>query len=165
LHPFEEGSVRVVAEPEHGAESRLGTESEHENVTGTPGPGLSEMPFDDTLNGRRETRQPIVVAVRLARPETARANAGGGAEERTYTDNISPHGARIYSVRPWERGDAVRVTPRNEYPTYGEVVYCQALEDGRFAIGVRFQERFVTSSATRGADRAESKPLAKATSG
>lgn len=161
MRPFEDGSVRILTEPENGAELEQGAESEHENVSGLPGPGLGEMPFDDTLNGRRETRLPIVVAVRLARPEGA--GVGTGAEERTHTDNISPHGARIYSVRPWERGDGVRVTPRNEDPKYGEVVYCQALEDGRFAIGVRFQERFVTSSATRGTDSAESRPLAKAT--
>jgi len=38
---------------------------------------------------------------------------------------------------PWKLGDAVQVTPRNDDPACGNVVYCQTLEDGRFVIGVK----------------------------
>jgi hypothetical protein len=93
------------------------------------------MPLDPILNGRTERRYPIVVVVRLAQPE----RAGTDGEERTYTDNISSRGARVYSIRPWQLGDAVQVTPRNEDPACGSVVYCQTLHDGRFIIGVEFQ--------------------------
>ena len=110
------------------------------------------MPLDHTLSGRMERRLPIVVVVRLA--EAERACADG--EERTYTDNISSRGARLYSIRPWQLGDAVQVTPRNEGPARGNVVYCQTLEDGRFVIGVKFQDRPVMWSAMRRYDGLQS---------
>ena len=81
------------------------------------------MPLDHTLSGRMERRLPIVVVVRLAQAE----RPGADGEERTYTDNISSRGARLYSIRPWRLGDAVQVIPRNEDPACGNVVYCQTL--------------------------------------
>ena len=101
------------------------------------------MPSDHTLSGRMGRRLPILVVVRLAKAE----RAGTDGEERTYTDNISADGARVYSIRSWQLGDAVQVTPRNEDSTRGNVVYCQTLENGRFVIGVKFQDRPVTWSA------------------
>jgi hypothetical protein len=103
------------------------------------------MPLDHSLSGRLERRLPIVVAIRLARAESA----GTDGEEHTYTDNISARGARVYSVRSWQPGDAVQVTPRNEGPAFGKVVYCQMLPDDRYVIGVKFQDRQVTWSAVR----------------
>lgn len=120
-------------------------EVEQENISGLPSRDLSEIPLDDPLNGRMETRLPIVVAVRLARIGIA----DGAREERTYTDNISARGARVFSVRFWQIGEEVRVTPRNEYAAVGSVVYCQALGDGRFAIGVKFQDGPVEWTAPR----------------
>ena len=102
------------------------------------------MPLDQTLSGRIERRLPIIVVVRLA--SAASATTDG---EQTFTDNISPLGARLYSIRPWQHGDAVQVTPRNEEPAYGSVIYCQTLQDGRFVIGVKFQDHTVTWSALR----------------
>ncbi len=122
-----------------------------------PNQGSSEIPLDHTLNGRVERRLPIVVVVRLAQAE----RAGNEGEERTYTDNISSSGARVYSIRPWQLGDAVQVTPRNEDPACGNVVYCQTLEDGRFVIGVTFQDRPVTWSAVRRYDGLKISPPAK----
>ena len=66
--------------------------------------------MDHTLSGRMEMRLPIVVVVRLAQAE----RAGADGEERTYTDNISLRGARVYSNRSWQLGDAVQVTPRTK---------------------------------------------------
>jgi hypothetical protein len=94
------------------------------------------MPVDYTLSGRMERRLPIVVVVCLAKAE----RAGADGEERTYTDNISARGARVYSIRPWQLGVAVQVTPRNEAPACGSVVYCQTVADNRYAIGVKFQD-------------------------
>lgn len=90
-----------------------------------------------------ERRLPIIVVVRLA----PAVSADTDGEERTYTDNISPRGARVYSIRPWQLGDAVQVTPRNEDSACGNVVYCQTLEHGRFVIGVKFQDGPVMWSA------------------
>ena len=101
------------------------------------------MPLDPTVSGRMERRLPIVVVVRLAHAE----RAGADGEERTYTDNISSRGARVYSNRPWQLGDAVQVTPRNGAPARGKVVYCQTLPDSRYVIGVKFQDRPITWSA------------------
>jgi PilZ domain len=104
------------------------------------------MPLDHTLGGRMERRLPIVVVVRLALAE----RAGSEGEERTYTDNISAHGAHIFSRHPWQLGDQVRVTPVNEESTaYGKVVYCHKLTDGRYNIGVAFQDHPVTWSIVR----------------
>jgi len=101
------------------------------------------MPLDPTLSGRMERRLPIVVVVRVA--ESKGASTDG--EERTYTDNISSRGARVYSNRPWQLGDAVQVTPRNEAPARGKVVYCQTLPDSRYVIGVKFQDGPIAWSA------------------
>jgi hypothetical protein len=115
------------------------------------------MPLDHTLNGRVERRLPIVVVVRLAQAE----RAGTDGEERTYTDNISQRGARVYSIRPWQLGDAVQVTPRNEDPTCGKVVYCQMLPDDRYVIGVKFQDGPIAWSAVSRYDGLKISPQAK----
>ena len=101
------------------------------------------MQLDHTLSGRMERRLPIVVVVRLAQSECASTDGG----ECTYTDNISSRSARVYPNRPWQLGDAVRVTPRNEDPARGNVVYCQTQDGGRFVIGVKFEDRAITWSA------------------
>ena len=125
-----------------------------------PGQGLNDMPLDHTLSGRMERRLPIIVVVRLARAE----NAGTDEEERTYTDNISPRGARVFSTRPWQLGDSVRIAPRDEDPVLGNVVYCQALADGRFVVGVNFRDRPITWAAMHRYDRSQTAVSAKSQS-
>ena len=53
------------------------------------------MPLDPWLSGRMERRLPIIVVVRLANCVPASVDG----EEKTYTDNVSPRGARIFSKR------------------------------------------------------------------
>jgi len=66
-------------------------------------------------------------------------------EEKTYTDNVSPHGARVFSRRPWQPGEQLQVTTlKEESSMCGEVMYCQRLENNRFCIGLKFQDRPVT---------------------
>jgi PilZ domain len=122
-----------------------------------PSQGLSDMSSDPTLSGRMERRLPIIVVVRLAQAE----NAGTNVEERTYTDNISPRGARLFSTRPWQPGDSVRIAPRDEDPVLGNVVYCQALADGRFVVGVNFQDRPITWSAMHRYDGSQTSAAGK----
>jgi hypothetical protein len=100
------------------------------------------MPLDDWLSGRKERRLPIIVVVRL----THFIPAGGDGEEKTFTDNISPHGARIFSKHAWQPGDGLRVTPLNGSSAFGKVVYCQKLPDDRYGIGVNFQDHPITWS-------------------
>ena len=96
------------------------------------------MYWKNNLSGRREKRFPIMVEVCLAPPEQVSAES----QERTYTDNISPHGLRVLSSHPWQPGQYAEVIPeKDESPMRGEVVYCQRLENGRFCIGVRFPQR------------------------
>jgi hypothetical protein len=90
-----------------------------------------------------ERRLPIIVVVRLASGQ----NAPHDGEERTFTDNISPHGARIFSRHAWQPGDSVRVTTPNAEVASAKVVYCQCLPDDRYTIGVAFQDRPVPWSA------------------
>jgi len=103
------------------------------------------MPLDHWLTGRMERRLPIIVVVRLAHC----APAGADGQEKTFTDNISPRGARIFSKHAWQPGDALRVTPLNGYPACGKVVYCQRLPDDRYSIGVNFEDHPVTWSIIR----------------
>jgi hypothetical protein len=119
--------------------------------------GLSDMPSDHTLSGRMERRLPIIVVVSLKRTE----RDGTYGEERTYTDNISAHGARVFSKQPQQPGDDVTITPINEETTCGKVVYCQRLADDRYSIGVKFQDCHVAWSVVRKYDGVQVGPLAK----
>ena len=123
--------------------------------------GLSDMPSDHTLSGRMERRLPIIVVVSLKRTE----RDGTHGEERTYTDNISAHGARVFSKQPQQPGDDVTITPINEETTCGKVVYCQRLADDRYSIGVKFQDCHVAWSVVRKYDGVQVGPLAKLQSG
>jgi hypothetical protein len=103
------------------------------------------MPVEQRL-GRMERRLPIVVIVRLALAE----RAGTDGEERTYTDNISAHGARIFSKHAWQLGDKVKVTPANEESkACGNVVYCQRRAEHQYEIGVQFRDRHTWSALRR----------------
>jgi hypothetical protein len=88
-------------------------------------------------SGRTEKRLPIILVVRLVHCEPAPAVA----EEKTYTDNISPHGARLFSKQLWRPGDTVQVTPLSDESICGKVVYCQKMPDDSYSIGVQFQAR------------------------
>lgn len=88
-----------------------------------------------TLKGRVEKRLPIIVVVRLVHEAGADANR----EERAFTDNISPLGARVFSKRSWQPGELIRIAPINEELVLGEVVYCQHLPDDQYRFGVKFE--------------------------
>lgn len=108
----------------------------------SPSPELSENALEHWPTGRTERRLPIIVVVRLALAESASTNG----EEKTFTDNISAHGARVFSKQAWQPGDKLRVTPLNGDVACGQVVYCQRLPRDRYSIGLKFQDRPVTWS-------------------
>src|ERR1700739_826977 len=124
---------RVAQTSSQGSGSTISSPPGTATTPRLPSQGLSDMSLEQTLSGRTERRLPIIVVVRLVSVE----RAGADAEERTYTDNISPGGARIFSKQPWQPGGAIMVTPRNEGTTFGNVVYCERLRD-HYAIGVKF---------------------------
>jgi hypothetical protein len=127
-----------------GLDKSLQAESPCRYSSALQSQALSELPLDHGPSGRMERRQPIIVVVRLA-PAVSPATDG----ERTFTDNISPHGARIFSKQAWQPGDAVRITALNEDSACAKVIYSQLLPDNRYSIGVKFQDHPVTWSAAR----------------
>lgn len=95
------------------------------------------MDLHDSLKGRKEKRLPVVVVVNLAPLERVNAER----HERTYTDNISAHGARVCSTYAWQLGQQVEITPANgETPVLGEVVYCQRGDNDGFFVGLKVRE-------------------------
>lgn len=97
------------------------------------------MGLQGRLNGREERRLPIMMEVNLA----PAGQAAGQRCERTFTDNISPHGLRLQSTAAWRTGEKVEITPmRGETAMLGEVVYCQKARD-RFFLGLKFQDKHI----------------------
>ena len=93
--------------------------------------------LDDKLLGRKERRLLIMVAVRLQAVQSVDTDE----EEQTYTDNISPLGARVFSRHPWQAGEVVKITSLHAGSICGQVVYCQKLPDDRYAIGLHILNR------------------------
>ncbi len=93
----------------------------------------------DNLSGRRERRLPIAVVVRLEVLEREGAIECEREHEKTYTDNLSAHGARVQSTHAWRPGEQAEIAPFSEESSVrAEVVYCQRLDDKRFFIGLKF---------------------------
>jgi hypothetical protein len=104
------------------------------------------MALKSIFVGRMEKRLPIAIVVRFAHANGQPVDRG----ELTYTDNISLHGARVVSSRPWQIGEVVQVTSLKEEITIcGKVVYCKKLSDDRHLIGLNFQGHHVTWSMYR----------------
>lgn len=98
------------------------------------------MGSEDRLNGREERRLPIMMEVNLAPPGSANRERC----ERTFTDNISPHGLRLQSASSWRMGDQAEVTPmKGEVAMLGEVVYCQRIASDRFFLGLKFRDKHI----------------------
>jgi hypothetical protein len=102
------------------------------------------MPSDHNLEGRHEKRLPIAVVVCL----TGVKQPPGAAEEKTYTENVSLHGARVISRRPWQPGYEAQVTPlKYGTPARGKVVYCNRLSPDRYFVGLTFPQQPVCWSS------------------
>jgi hypothetical protein len=104
------------------------------------------MAIKSIFSGRMEKRIPIAIVVRLTHGQDKAARD----PELTYTDNVSAHGARVVSSRPWQIGEVAQVTSlKDEITLSGRVAYCLMLPDNRYFIGLNFQDRRVTWSAYR----------------
>jgi len=100
----------------------------------TPPTDLRRVLFD----GRIEKRVSMIVPVQLAATKEPRA------AERTFTRNVSPHGARVVTQRQWQLGDEPLLTPlTGEYAQLARVVYCQPRARGGFYLGLQFTVRSV----------------------
>src|SRR5437867_11261356 len=95
------------------------------------------------FNGRIEKRFPTLVPVYLASLEEPRAR------ERTLTENVSAHGARIISPWSWQYGEQSLITPlTGELSQVGRVVYRLPNGEDRVCLGVVFP----AGTVQRGAD-------------
>jgi PilZ domain len=104
------------------------------------------MAFKSTLDGRMEKRIPIAIVVRLTQAQDQPVDGA----ELTYTDNVSAHGARVVSSRPWQTGEVAQITSlKDENTLSGKVVCCRQLQGGRYLIGLNFQDCRVTWSTYR----------------
>jgi hypothetical protein len=90
-----------------------------------------------------EKRLPIAIVVHLTRLKDQPVDG----TELTYTDNVSLHGARVISRRPWQVGEVAQVTSlKDETTMRGKVTYCAKLDDERYGIGLSVQNGGITWS-------------------
>ncbi len=84
---------------------------------------------------RRETRIPMEVGVHIS---GHRALPG---TETTFTENVSPKGARVLSIRRWKQGDRLTITTlTGSFRALARVAYCQLVPEEGFAVGLEFIE-------------------------
>ena len=96
--------------------------------------GPSKRLFDGRIEKRLATSVPIYLGP-LEDPRRP---------ERTFTENISPHGARVISKRSWQPGEESIVTPLSgEFPQVGKVIYCLPSAGDCFCLGMEFSDRAV----------------------
>ncbi len=90
--------------------------------------------FDSRIEKRLPTSVPVYLGS-LEDPSTP---------ERTFTENVSPHGACVLSKRSWQPGEESLITPLNgECPQVGRVIYCLPKTQDLFCLGVEFPDRTV----------------------
>lgn len=95
-------------------------------------------PNERLFDGRTEKRLPTSVPIYLGPLEDPRT------PERTLTENVSPHGARVISKRSWQPGEESLITLlTGELPQVGRVIYCLPSAGDRFCLGMEFLDRAV----------------------
>jgi hypothetical protein len=71
--------------------------------------------------------------------------------ETTFTENVSPRGARVLSVRRWKTGDRLTLTTlTGSFRSIARVAYCQMVPEAGYAVGLEFIEpngRWVVADA------------------
>ena len=82
---------------------------------------------------RMEARIPTKVGLELSGPDEPLIY------EITFTQNVSPHGARVVTKTRWSPNDSVLVKlPQESLPSRARITYCQPLERDEFAMGLQF---------------------------
>lgn len=81
--------------------------------------------------GRSDKRIPRHVLVELAPPGSLEF------KEAAIAENVSARGMRVATEHVWYPGDSVFLSsPESGFRTQARVVYCQRLENSKFAIGL-----------------------------
>ena len=87
-----------------------------------------------SFDARIEKRSPLPVQVYLATLAEPRAR------ERTVTEDVSPHGARVLTSRHWQPGEVPLLTSLiGEYPQHARIVYCVPQPNGGYCVGINFE--------------------------
>ena len=61
--------------------------------------------------------------------------------EATFTENVSPRGARVLSVRRWKQNDRLTIaTLTGSFSSLARVAYCQLVPQEGFAVGLELLE-------------------------
>jgi hypothetical protein len=95
--------------------------------------------------GRREGRAWAGRHGRLRSPQ------GVPMDNPVMIENISSHGARLRTVRPWTPHESVDLADSAiGLLVTAEVVYCEPLADGQYAIGVKFDRCIEFGGAAEG---------------
>lgn len=86
-------------------------------------------------SGRLEKR------IRLAVPVQISSLLDPAATERTTTENVCSIGIRIRTERARDLNERLMIgSLMGDLRTLARVVYCQRLPDGRFGVGLQFQQ-------------------------
>jgi hypothetical protein len=57
--------------------------------------------------------------------------------EKTFTENVSPHGARVVTKQRWKAEERVLLKSlESDFQSQARVVYCQRLPRNNFAVGL-----------------------------
>jgi hypothetical protein len=89
----------------------------------------------NTIAPRRETRIPMEVGVNIT------GHPALPGTETTFTENVSPRGARVLSIRRWKINDRLTIsTVTGSFRSIARVAYCQLVPDTGFAVGLEFIE-------------------------
>jgi len=89
----------------------------------------------DTVAPRREARIPMEVGVHIT------GHPALPGTETTFTENVSPRGARVLSVRRWKTDDRLTITTfAGSFRSIARVAYCQMVPETGFAVGLEFIE-------------------------
>jgi PilZ domain len=111
---------------------------EPRSLARAPEKDRSEKTGSMRLDGRIEKRVPMAVPVDLVIAEDMLV------AERVVTVNVSPHGARVVTKRPWQVEEQPWLASLTSYfRLQGSVVYCQPLANGDFCVGLKFRASFI----------------------
>jgi len=84
--------------------------------------------------GRLEKRVRLAVPVEISKPEDP------SATERTTTENVCSMGVRLVTKHARELNEQLMICSlAGDLRRVARVVYCQALPNGRFGVGVEFE--------------------------
>ena len=86
------------------------------------------------LEGRIEKRIAVAVPVYLVSALKSRET------ERALTGNVSSRGSRVVTEQRWKPAEHLWLSPMSGgFHLAAQVVYCQALANGQFAVGLLFR--------------------------